>query len=118
MNGLIIAWRFEITPSNEILTEKIIIKLPNLNGYWTPSISFHPTLPIVLFCFADSNCNKLPNLTIAVVFSEDFKKVLSTIKLREGRPDGGSVRAAFSDKGEVLCSDYNIPVVLKMIAEQ
>jgi len=113
MNGLIIAWRFEITPSNEILTEKFIIKLPNLNGYWTSSISFHPTLPIVLFCFADSNCEKLPNLTIAVVFSKDFKKVLSTIKLREGKPDGGSVRAVFSDKGKVLCSDSNIPSVLE-----
>jgi WD40 repeat protein len=114
MNGLIIAWRFEITPSNEILTEKFIIKLPNLNGYWTSSISFHPTLPIVLFCFADSNCEKLPNLTIAVFFSEDFEKVLSTIKLREGKPNGRSVRAVFSDEGQVLCSDSNIPAVLEM----
>lgn len=115
MNGLIIVWSFEITPSNEILTEKFVINLPNLSRYWTSSISIHPTLPIVLFCFADFDCMIRPNFTIEVVFSEDFKKVLSIMKLREGRPDGGSVRAAFSDKREVFLSEYNNPKVLNLL---
>jgi hypothetical protein len=105
-------WRFEITASNEILIENLIIELPDLKGYLTCSISFHDTLPIVLFCFADINLTNLPNLTIAVVFSEDFKKVLSIMKLREGSK--GSAKAVFSES-EVLLSDYNSQAIMQLI---
>ncbi len=114
LNGQIIVWRFQITASNEILTENLVIELPNLIGYWTCSISFHATLPIVLFCFADINCEKLPNRTISVVFSNRFEKVLSIMILHEGSPDGGSVRAVFSPKGKVLLSDYKKREVLEI----
>jgi len=114
LNGQIIVWRFQITSSNEILTENFVINLPDLEGYWTCSINFHSRLPIVLFCFADNCYTNLPNFTYAVVFSEDFKKVLSIMKLREGRRDGGSVRAVFSDRG-VLFSDYYSQAILQLV---
>ncbi len=118
LDGQIIVWRFQITSSNEILIENLVIELPNLKGYWTSSISFHPRLPIVLFCFADIKCEKLPNLTIAVFFDENFKKVQFTMNLREGRPDGGSARAVFYHNGEVLCSDYNMRNLLKISGDK
>lgn len=116
LDGQIIVWRFQITFSNEILIENLVIELPNLEGYWTCSISFHPRLPIVLFCFADIICEKRPNRTIAVVFSEDFKKVLSIMKLREGT--GGSAKAVFYHNQEVLCSDYNMRNLLKISGDK
>jgi WD40 repeat protein len=114
LDGQIIVWRFQITFSNEILIENLVIELPNLKGYWTSSISIHHRLPIVLFCFADSNCEKLPNLTIAVVFSEDFKKVRYIMKLREGSRDGGSARAVFSNRG-VLLFDYYSQAIMQLV---
>jgi WD40 repeat protein len=114
LDGQIIVWRFQITASNEILIENLVIELPNLKGYWTSSISIHHRLPIVLFCFADINCTNLPNLTIAVVFSEDFKKVRYIMKLREGSRDGGSARAVFSNRG-VLFSDYYSQAIMQLV---
>jgi WD40 repeat protein len=116
LNGQIIVWRFQITSSNEILTENLIIELPDLEGYWTCSISFHDTLPIVLFCFADINCEKRPNRTMAVVFSNGFEKVLSIMNLREGSPNGGSARAVFY-RNNVLISDYYIQAIMQLVKQ-
>ena len=114
-NGKFIVTRFKITPpSNEFLTESSVFTLPNLKGYRTVSISSHFRLPILLICVADINCEKLPNRTIAVVFSNGFEKVLSIMILHEGSPNGGSARAVFSCNGEVLFSDYKKREVLEI----
>ena len=114
-NGKFIVTRFKITPpSTEFLTESSVFTLPNLKGYRTVSISSHFRLPILLICVADINCEKLPNRTIAVVFSNGFEKVLSIMILHEGSPNGGSARAVFSCNGEVLFSDYKKREVLEI----
>jgi WD40 repeat protein len=114
LNGQIIVWRFQITPLNEILIKNVVINLLDLEGYWTCSISFHSTLPIVLICVGDINCEKRPNRTIAVVFSNGFEKVRSIMNLREGSPNGGSARAVFYGNN-ILISDYYIQAIMQLV---